>query len=449
MSDPALTLHYEFARKRTLVASIGPTLLISRADNASRVNGAGFIEGVAANVARFDFDPVTGLSLGLLVEQERRNIARQSGNLVSAPWNSIQSPALAVNNAISPRGLLEATLITDNNPTNREGVQQSISVANTTDTHATSVFVRKTAGGASPTFGLEMVYADGVGTVPVQIRLNTDTGVTNGVGDGGVQDFGDWWRLWGRSTNNFSGNRTLLVKVLPALAAHGSFVDVMSTTGSAHAWGFQSEIGTTPTSYIETFGAVVIRNGDIILTTDLSWLNVLEGTFFTDTIVPEILESGGGTPAIFSLDDGGNNNRILHTYDREPGSFRAFAFITAGGGTAHNINEAALALSPRDRLLAASAWGDGDLTAAFNGLPIRTKAGVVVPQGLTTLRFGIAAFTDTQNNGHYRELRYYNVNKTPQFVRDLSSGLISENNDLTFTRNLARPLERPLVNTMR
>ncbi len=446
MSDPTLTLFYEFARKRTLVASIGPTLSISRTGNASRVNGAGFIEAVAANIARFDFDPATRRSLGLLVEEERRNIARQSGNLVSAPWTSIQSPAIATNDAISPRGILEATLLTDNNATNREGVQQSISVPNTTDTHVTSVFVRKTAGGASPTFGLEMVYADGVGTTPVQIRLNTDTGVTNGVGDGGVQDFGDWWRLWGLSTNNFSGNRTLLVKVLPALAAHGSFVDVMSTTGSAHVWGFQSEVGSTPTSYIETFGAVVIRNGDNITSTDMSWLNTQEGTLFTETIVPKIPESGTGTPFIIALDNGGSSSRILHTYDREPGILRTFLFVNAT-----NLNDVGIALAEGDNLLMVSSWNNATatFTVISNGRPELTNTSRSTPQGLTTLRIGISDTNVGQHNGHMRSLRYYNVNKPTQFRSDLGNGLISENNDLTFTRNLARPLERPLVNTMR
>ena len=422
-----LKLHYNFAFDKSLIARKGPTLSITRASSATYIDSAGVMQTAAGGVARFDHSPVSPFtSLGLLVEETRKNIARQSGNLVSAPWTSIQTPALATNNAISPRGILEATLITDNNVTNREGVQQSISVPNTTDTHVTSIFVRKTTGATSPTFGLEMVYADGAGTVPVQIRLNTDTGVSNGVGDGGVQDFGDWWRLWGLSTNNFSGNRTLLIKVLPALAAHGSFVDVMSTNGSAHAWGIQSEIGSTPTSYIETFGGTVFRQGDVITTTDVSWLNVLEGTFFTDTLVPEILESGGGTPAIFSLDDGTNNNRILHTYDREPGIFRSFAFMTALGGTAHNINETALALVPRDILKMASSWGDTTLTTISNGISIRIKGGITVPQGLNTLRFGIAAFADTQNNGHYRELRYYNVRLDNTILEALSNGVFPD-----------------------
>jgi len=66
MPDSALTLHYEFARKKTLVANVGPTLSIVRADaTATVVNSEGLIETVAANVARFDFNPANKASLGL------------------------------------------------------------------------------------------------------------------------------------------------------------------------------------------------------------------------------------------------------------------------------------------------------------------------------------------------------------------------------------------------
>lgn len=448
MSDPTLTLLYEFARRQTLAASRGFGLILSmvRALNtASRVNAQGLLEtNLAANSPRFDHDPASKVPLGLLREVARTNLALQSGDLVSAPWNNIQTPALVANDAISPRGLLEVTLITDNSATNREGRQQSIAVPNNSATHATSIFVKKTAGGTSPTFGLEMVYAGGTGTVPVQIRLNTDTGETNGEGGGGTQaqDFGDYWRLWGLSTNNNTGNTTLLVKVLPALAAHGSFVDVASTQGSAHAWGLQAELGSILTSYIETLAATVIRNADVITTTDFTWLNPLEGTLFTDSVTPTIPDpAGGGTLAIASLSDGSNNNRIIHTFDTEPGVLDSFVFMTGLGGANFNLNDTALNLVKGDRLRIASSWKDTTLAASSNGNPVLTNTGVTIPQGLNKL--SLASTSDTvQSNGHLRELRYYNIRKSSQFLQSLALGHIS-NNPLDFSRPLVRDLVQP------
>jgi len=449
VSDPNLTLFYEFARNKNLVASqgLGPTLGIVRATATATVTTSeGLIEAVAANIARFDFDPVIKESLGLLVEETRTNLALQNGNLVTAPWTSIQTPGLTTDNAISPRGLLEVTLFTDNNATNREGVQQSIVVPNNSDTHASSVFVKKTTGATSPTFGLEMVYAGGTGTTPVEVRLNTDTGETNGEGGGGTQaqDAGDYWRLWGRSVNNSTGNTTLLVKVLPALAAHGSFVDVASTTGSAHAWGAQAELGSTPTSYIETVGAAVARNADRISTIDLSWLNPAEGTLFTDMTVPPVPQTGGSTPFIIAIDDGSAVDRILHTLFRETTNFDSVLFVTDGGVNV-SITDTNADVPEGQRLRMASAWKVNDIAVSTNGNAPLINTSVTIPTELTTLRLDSPGGT-VQSNGHMREIRYYNERKDNQFLEDLSNGLISEPS-LSFSRNVARPSARNLTRT--
>jgi len=448
VSDPNLALFYEFARNKNLVASqgLGPTLGITRASTATFIDSAGLLQTAPANTARFDHNPATGQSLGLLVEEARTNLALQSSNLVTAPWTSIQTPGLATNNAISPKGILEVTLFTDNSATNREGVQQSITVPNNSDTHTSSVFVKKTTGATSPTFGLEMNYSGGTQTAPVEVRLNTDTGETNGEGGGSTQaqDFGDYWRLWGRSVNNSTGNTTLQVKVFPALAAHGSFVDVASTTGSAHAWGSQAELGSTPTSYIETVGAAVARNADRISTTDLSWLNPAEGTLFTDMTVPPVPQTGGSTPFIIAIDDGSAVDRILHTLFRETTNFDSVLFVTDGGVNV-SITDTNADVQEGQRLRMASAWKVNDIAVSTNGNAPLINASVTIPTELTTLRLDSPAGT-VQSNGHIREIRYYNERKNNQFLEDLSNGLISEPS-LSFSRNVARPVARNLART--
>ncbi len=446
MSDPALTLLYEFAKMQTLSASrgLGPTLSFVRAGEATYFDAQGILRTAGSGVARFDHNPSAKNSLGLLIEEARTNFCLQSSDVVTAPWASIQTPVLTANDAISPRGTLEATLITDNNATNREGVQQSVVVPNNSATHATSIFVKKTAGGTSPTFGLEMVYAGGTGTTPVQIRLNTDTGETNGVGGGAAQDCGDYWKLWGLSTNNASGNTTLLIKLLPATAANGSFVDVMSTTGSAHAWGCQAELGSTPTSYIETFAVAVARNGDEISSADLSWLNTAEGTLFTDIIVPVVPTTGSGTPFIIAIDDGSAVDRILHTLSRETTNFDSIMFVTASSVNV-SLKDTNANVPEGQRLRMGSAWKVDDIAMSTNGNAPLTNSSVTIPTGLTTLRLAAPGGT-VQSNGHIREIRDYNVRKDNQFLVQLSNGQIP-NNPLDFSRPLIRDMMRPIQRT--
>lgn len=68
------TLHYDFASDKSLVARIGPTLTCTRASEATYFDSTGTRQVAAANEARFDHDPNTLKSLGLLVEEARTNL---------------------------------------------------------------------------------------------------------------------------------------------------------------------------------------------------------------------------------------------------------------------------------------------------------------------------------------------------------------------------------------
>ena len=60
---------------------------VTRALNtATRVNNSGLVEIVNANLPRFDFDPVSLAPKGLLIEEQRANIAAYSQDFSS--WSS-------------------------------------------------------------------------------------------------------------------------------------------------------------------------------------------------------------------------------------------------------------------------------------------------------------------------------------------------------------------------
>jgi len=70
------SLDQRFAESKSLVDAVSGQQLITftRASDGAVVNSAGQIEIVAANVPRFDHNPVTGESLGLLVEEQRTQL---------------------------------------------------------------------------------------------------------------------------------------------------------------------------------------------------------------------------------------------------------------------------------------------------------------------------------------------------------------------------------------
>ena len=64
---PSLSIN--FARSQTL----DPRITFTRTTSGTRVGPDGYIEVIPADQPRFDFDPVTGECLGLLIEEQRVN----------------------------------------------------------------------------------------------------------------------------------------------------------------------------------------------------------------------------------------------------------------------------------------------------------------------------------------------------------------------------------------
>ena len=72
-----------------LSASLDPRVTFTRAGaTATRVNSSGLIESVAADTARFDFDPTTLVCKGLLIEEQRQNVILNSANWTAGSWSS-------------------------------------------------------------------------------------------------------------------------------------------------------------------------------------------------------------------------------------------------------------------------------------------------------------------------------------------------------------------------
>ena len=76
-------LDFQFATTKTLTDKVSGNDLItfSRASAGTYVDSNGVIQSAADNQARFDHDPVTGESLGLLIEEARTNLLLNSATL--------------------------------------------------------------------------------------------------------------------------------------------------------------------------------------------------------------------------------------------------------------------------------------------------------------------------------------------------------------------------------
>ena len=98
---PKLTLDFT-------TGSLDPRVTFTRSGStATCVNSSGYIETVAANIPRFDYDPITLACKGLLIEEQRTNIFTQGTNF-SSDWLT-NNVSLVANTYVSPDGTTNAT----------------------------------------------------------------------------------------------------------------------------------------------------------------------------------------------------------------------------------------------------------------------------------------------------------------------------------------------------
>jgi hypothetical protein len=77
------TFSRDFAGEKTLDNGTGPAITFTRASDATFFDATGTLQTAANNTPRFDHDPATGASLGLLVEEQRTNLLLNSATLAT------------------------------------------------------------------------------------------------------------------------------------------------------------------------------------------------------------------------------------------------------------------------------------------------------------------------------------------------------------------------------
>jgi hypothetical protein len=98
------TLDLNFAR----VKALDPRITFTRASGGSYVGADGLIKYAGVNEARFDHNPTTGESLGLLVEEQRTNLLLRSEEFDNASWTA-EASAITANTKLHPTERLQPT----------------------------------------------------------------------------------------------------------------------------------------------------------------------------------------------------------------------------------------------------------------------------------------------------------------------------------------------------
>lgn len=322
---PSLLL--DFANKKSLTDRISGNNLITftRTSTGTYVGSDGLIKSAAVNEARFDHDPYTGESLGLLIEEQRGNLFTQSTN---SNHSSITGVSVLDNdsNIIAPNGTTTATGYTPTSPSsfnehiiNWESGAKTATINHNTD-YIFSYFVKPDPNTIALDMGPrvtnhfsnhQLYFQSTLGRVAGRVYDRNSTAESTSAF--AIPYPNNWWRVYARVS--LSGASTYLFRTGVYLLFNdggGGWTVTDSSIGRLWIWGWQLEQGAFPTSYIPTSGSAVTRTADTASITGSnfsSWFNTNQGTFVTEykSTYPSnqrILNFGGGATSTIISNEG-------------------------------------------------------------------------------------------------------------------------------------------------
>lgn len=360
-------VHWDFTQGSLVDKRSGLELTFTRASDGTYFDSAGVLQTVGTNAARFDHDPVTGQSLGLLIEEARANNAIHNRDFSNAAW--VKTNITAAKDAV--------------------GIDNVANSASSLTASAGNGTVLQTVTIASAAF-----------TTSFYVKCVTCTGNIDITDNNG----GAWTTLTGLSTTAWTRHDITRTQANPVFGFR------IVTSGDEIEVDFaQLEPGAFPTSAIATTTAAVTRAADFPLTTSISWLTEPQGTWYVSYYIPAL----GTNQFVFHADAGASAN----DYHRLIGSGIAYASSKTGGnGGFLNFGAASAATIYK----AVIAFDTNDNAGSLDGGAIVADTTVDPPTGLTTFRVGHRPGDGLHLNGHIQEIAFWNTRKTNAFLQSIT-----------------------------
>jgi hypothetical protein len=313
-----------FADNKSLVdANTGAQLVtFTRASSGTYVGSDGLIKTAATNEPRFDHNPTTGESLGLLVEEARTNLLLQS-NQFDSTWTNTNSSETAASG------------------TAPDGTNTAWELKDTLDVVVTSHQVNQTisfTSGISYTFTCWMkagTLTQGGFVLPtaafssgINCRINLLTGsVLSSSATLAASTTlypNGWVRVTAVATATATAGGSAAIRIMDGATSY-----IGTGNGTILIWGAQLETGAFATSYIPTTTATVTRAADVASITGSNFSSWYQGN--TGTLFFEGANPASSTTA-FAVSDGSTNNRL----QMDSGTNTRVARVVSGGTTQAN-----------------------------------------------------------------------------------------------------------------
>jgi len=281
-------------------ASLDSRVTFTRSGNTATVTGSnGYISPVNADVPRFDYNPVTLVCKGLLIEETRSNLLLQSADFFSASWTK-SNLSVSADVVTSPDGTQNADKLVENTVNTTHGISQAPTL--TAGIHSVSFFAK--AGERS---WMRVICVDG------GAYINLSSGVFGTVSAGTVsfaakqiKNYGNGWYRIEVSFTAATGANTVLIRLA---TSDGGQTYLGDGTSGTYIWGAQLEAGAFATSYIPTTTTALTRNADVATMTGTNFSDFWQASKGGAQVLA-LPSTVSGIRPLVQYDDGTANNII-------------------------------------------------------------------------------------------------------------------------------------------
>jgi len=319
--------------------------------------------GVLVDLPRINYD-ANGNNGALLLEPQRANLITHSEYIGASYWTK-SNLSITTNNAISPSGFLDSSLITLSAGANiKQFYSGSFSAISTN--YAYSGFFKK------GTHNFIQLLAGSTDIVNFDLTLGTYNSPSSTLAD--IEDYENGWFRCTMLASGASSSITI-INVLPVDSLSSIRAASTSSTGNFYAWGLQIESGATyPTSYIPTMGTAQTRAADSCSVTGASdVIGQTEGTVYYDWIMNHESPNTGEDLYSLVLSNGTNNNLLgINNYNN-------FLAVFIKNTTTQFYSSAYTGGADGARIKLALAYKVNDFALYINGTQIATDASGSVP----------------------------------------------------------------------
>jgi len=374
------------------------------------------LQTASAGQARFDHNPTTGESLGLLIEEARTNSITYSSDFSNAAWTKL-GVTITSNTIVAPDGTLTGDKVVPSVSQTYNQNYSSLTLLTGTN-YAISCYAKK---GEYSYLNLALIY-NASNYAGAQFDLNAGSvlytrasGFGYSVVSTSIAPVGNgWYRCVVVATSGLTG-------IYPNVVASNSlwtsgYPDIAITAdgfSGVYIWGAQLETGSFATSYIPTVASSVTRNADAASMTGTNF-----SSWFNNANMSAYIEAATNAPPAstnttgFSLNDGTlNRTNFFQSGGGSLSSARAWLFAYNNGATIVSLNSAATAVTQSVMAKSCVAIKTNDFGFSLNSGAVLTDTDgtPVVP---TQMNIGADYNASAYLNGTIKKLAYYPIRCT-------------------------------------